>query len=102
LLILATSAEFEVGLLRVRNLEGMAVERAKGKLKARQPRLSKMQQHELHRMHDVEDHSVADLGGVFSVSRPTVYRVLKRAREDDAKTDVLKEWSATGSLPQTP
>ena len=38
--ILATFAEFEVDLLRMRTREGMAVARAKGKLKGRQPKLS--------------------------------------------------------------
>jgi len=88
--ILATFAEFEVDLLRMRTREGMAVARAKGKLKGRQPKLSKMQQQELQRMHDAGEHSITDLAGVFSVSRPTVYRVLQRAREAAANTDVLK------------
>ena len=46
--ILATFAEFEVDLLRTR--EGMAVARAKGRLKGRRPKLSPKQQTELRRM----------------------------------------------------
>ena len=42
--ILATFAEFEVDLLRLRTREGMAVARAKGRLKGRQPKLSGKQQ----------------------------------------------------------
>jgi DNA invertase Pin-like site-specific DNA recombinase len=38
--ILATFAEFEVDLLRLRTREGMAVAKAKGKLRGKQPRLS--------------------------------------------------------------
>jgi hypothetical protein len=38
--ILATFAEFEVDLLRMRTREGMAIARAKGKLKGRAPKLS--------------------------------------------------------------
>jgi DNA invertase Pin-like site-specific DNA recombinase len=38
--ILATFAEFEVDLLRMRTREGMAVARAKGRLKGRQPGIS--------------------------------------------------------------
>ncbi len=78
--ILATFAEFEVDLLRMRTREGMAVARAKGKLKGRQPKLSKKQQAELVRMHDAGDHSITDLAEVFSISRPTVYRTINRAR----------------------
>src|SRR3954468_8831572 len=42
--ILATFAEFEVDLLRMLTREGMAVARAKGKLRGRQPKLSAAQQ----------------------------------------------------------
>jgi len=42
--ILATFAEFEVDLIRMRTREGMAVARAQGKLKGRQPKLSPKQQ----------------------------------------------------------
>ncbi len=50
--ILATFAEFEVDLIRMRTREGMAVARAQGKLKGRQPKLSPKQQRELKRMHE--------------------------------------------------
>jgi len=76
--ILATFAEFEVDLLRMRTREGMAVARAKGKLKGRQPKLSKKQQAELARMHAGGEHSITDLADVFSISRPTVYRTINR------------------------
>lgn len=38
--ILATFAEFEVDLLRMRTREGMAIARSKGKFKGRAPKLS--------------------------------------------------------------
>jgi DNA invertase Pin-like site-specific DNA recombinase len=78
--ILATFAEFEVDLLRMRTREGMTVARDKGKLRGKQPKLSAQQQRELVRMHDTGEYSIADLAQVFSVSRPTVYRVLERTR----------------------
>jgi hypothetical protein len=68
--ILATFAEFEVDLLRMRTREGMAVARAKGRLRGRQPKLSIKQQAELRRMHATGDYSITDLADVFSVSRP--------------------------------
>ena len=52
----------------------MAVARARGKLKGKQPKLSDRQQKELRRMHDTGDYSISDLAELFSVSRPTVYR----------------------------
>ena len=76
--ILATFAEFESDLIRMRTREGMAVARAKGKLRGKKPKLSARQARELRRMYDTGDYSVSDLAEVFSVSRPTVYRTLQR------------------------
>ncbi|WP_445183267.1 helix-turn-helix domain-containing protein [Pseudonocardia sp. Cha107L01] len=55
----------------------MAVARAKGRLRGRQPKLSTKQQGELRRMHATGDYSITDLAELFSVSRPTVYRALQ-------------------------
>jgi DNA invertase Pin-like site-specific DNA recombinase len=77
--ILATFAEFEVDLLRMRTREGMAIARAKGKLKGRAPKLSTAQQTHLRKLHAAGEHTVAELAELFNVSRPTVYRVLERA-----------------------
>jgi DNA invertase Pin-like site-specific DNA recombinase len=78
--ILATFAEFEVDLLRMRTREGMAVARAKGKLKGKPPKLTGRQQTHLVALHLAGEHSIADLATLFSVSRATVYRVLERHR----------------------
>ena len=56
----------------------MAIARAKGKLRGKQPKLSDRKQRELRRMHDTGDYSISDLAELFSVSRPTVYRTLAR------------------------
>ena len=76
--ILATFAEFEADLIRMRTREGMAIARAKGKLRGKQPKLSDRQQRELCRMHTTGEYSISDLAELFSVSRPTVYRTLNR------------------------
>ena len=78
--ILATFAEFEVDLLRLRTREGMAIARAKGRLRGKQPKLSARQQAHLVQLHQSGQHTIAELAELFSVSRPTVYRVLDRAR----------------------
>ena len=75
---LATFAEFESDLIRMRTREGMEIARAKGKLRGKQPKLTDKQQKELCRMHSTGNYSISDLAEVFSVSRPTVYRTLKR------------------------
>ena len=77
--ILATFAEFEVDLLRMRTREGMAVARAKGRLKGRQPKLTTKQQAELRRMHGTGNYTITDLAEIFNISRPTVYRTLAAA-----------------------
>ena len=76
--ILATFAEFEADLIRMRTREGMAIAQAKGKLRGKQPKLTRKQQKELCRMHATGEYSIRDLAEVFAVSRPTVYRTLKR------------------------
>ena len=65
--ILATFAEFEANHMRTG--EGMAVARAKGKLRGKKPKLSHtVRQKELRRMHDRGDHSISDLAQLFSIS----------------------------------
>lgn len=76
--ILATFAEFESDLIRMRTREGMAIARAKGKLRGKQPKLSEKQQKELGRMYATGEYSISDLAELFAVSRPTIYRTLQR------------------------
>jgi DNA invertase Pin-like site-specific DNA recombinase len=76
--ILATFAEFAVDLLRMRTREGMAVARAKGNLRGKQPKLSPKQQTELREMHGTGESSINDLAELFAIGRATVYRTLQR------------------------
>jgi DNA invertase Pin-like site-specific DNA recombinase len=76
--ILATFAEFEVDLLKMRTREGMAVAKAKGRLKGKQPKLTARQQAHLVALNAAGEHNVSELAELFSVSRATVYRVLNR------------------------
>lgn len=76
--ILATFAEFEADLIKLRTREGMAMACAKGKLRGKKPKLSDRQQKELRRMFDTGDYSISDLAELFSISRPTVYRTIAR------------------------
>jgi DNA invertase Pin-like site-specific DNA recombinase len=74
--ILATFAEFEVDLLRMRTREGMAIAKAKGK----PPKLSSAQQRHLLELHREGKHTIVESTELFSVSRPTVYRTIDRAQ----------------------
>ena len=85
--ILATFAEFESDLIRMRTREGMAVARAKGRLRGKKPKLSDRNQRELWRMHGTGDYTISDLAEVFSISRPTVYRTLARQPATTAEID---------------
>lgn len=69
-------------LIRLRTREGMAIARAKGKLRGKQLKLSDKQQKELCRMHETGQYSISDLAELFSVSRPTVYRTLSRNHKE--------------------
>jgi len=80
--ILATFAEFKVDLLRLRTREGMAIARANGKLKGKQPKLSPRQRVHVLRLVQADEHTIAELAELFSVSRATIYREIARARRD--------------------
>ncbi|MEY8880314.1 recombinase family protein [Donghicola sp. XS_ASV15] len=71
--ILATFAEFEGDLIRMRTREGMAIARAWGKLRDKQSKLSDCQSRDLRRMYDRGECSVSDLAEVFSVPRPIIH-----------------------------
>jgi len=83
--ILATFAEFEVDLLKLRTREGMAIAKERGRLKGKQPKLTTRQQAELVRLHSSGEYTIAELMEVFSVGRATVYRVLHRAKQKTAQ-----------------
>jgi DNA invertase Pin-like site-specific DNA recombinase len=76
--ILATFAEFEVDLLRMRTREGMAIARANGKLKGKAPKLTRRQHAHLIKLHEAGEHSISEIAELFSVSRATVYREIAR------------------------
>ena len=76
--ILATFAAFEADLIRLLTREGMAIARARGKLRSKQPKLYDRQQRGVCRMHATGEYSISDLADLFSVSKPTVYRTLNR------------------------
>jgi DNA invertase Pin-like site-specific DNA recombinase len=62
----------------MRSREGMAVAKAKGKLRGKQPKVSPKQQTELRQMHGTGEYSSKDLAELFSICRATVYRTLQR------------------------
>lgn len=77
--VLGMVAEFEADLIRMRTREGMAVARAKGRLKGKQPKLSPSQRKHFLELAAAGAHTQAELAELFRVSRTTVYRELQRA-----------------------
>jgi DNA invertase Pin-like site-specific DNA recombinase len=76
--ILATCGEFEVDVLRMRTREGMAIARAKGRLKGKPPKLNRTQRKVLLKLHGAGENTIAELAELFSVTRATVYREIAR------------------------
>lgn len=75
--ILATFAEFERDLLVQRTREGMAVAKAKGRLKGGTPKLGPAQRKHLRELYEAKTHTISDLQTEFKVGRATVYRILQ-------------------------
>ncbi|GAA1970216.1 hypothetical protein GCM10009776_36600 [Microbacterium deminutum] len=78
--VLGMVAEFERDLISMRTREGMAVARAKGKLKGKQPKLSKTQRALLFELQDRGEYTQTDIAELLSVSRATIYREIRRRR----------------------
>ena len=77
---LSMIAEFEADLARARTREGMAVARAKGRLKGKPPKLSARQEAHLAGLYHAGEHTVSELEELFGITRSTVYRALRRSR----------------------
>ncbi|WP_432503428.1 recombinase family protein [Kineococcus arenarius] len=79
--VLAMVAEFESDLIRMRTREGLAVAKAKGRLRGKQPKLSPRQEAHLVALHASGEHSPGELAELFKVGRSTVYRAMQRATQ---------------------
>ncbi len=71
--------EFEADLARARTREGIAVAKAKGRLRGKQPKLSRRQEAHLVDLWRAGRHTTGELAELFNVARPTVYRAIHRA-----------------------
>lgn len=80
--VLAMVAEFESDLIRLRTCEGMRVAKAKGRLRAKQPKFNRRQEAHLVSLVDSVDYSTAEVAELFRVGRSTVYRAIERQRNE--------------------
>ena len=76
--VLSMIAEFESDLIRARTREGLALAKAKGRLKGKQPKLSAKQEAHLVALYRGGEHTVSEICELFSVGRSTVYRAIDR------------------------
>lgn len=74
--MLGLFAEFERDLISARTKEALAVPERRAKMTGRQPKLSAAQKRQVVRLHVEGEHSSAEIGAMFGVSRQTVYRVI--------------------------
>jgi DNA invertase Pin-like site-specific DNA recombinase len=77
--VLSMIAEFEADLARMRTREGMAIAKAKGRLRGKKPKLSPSQEAHLTELHRAGRHTTTELAELFNVARSTVYRAINRA-----------------------
>lgn len=77
--VLAMVAEFEADLIRARTREGMAVAKAKGRLRGKRPKLTPRQEAHLVSLARAGGHTTLELAELFNVGRSTVYRAIQRA-----------------------
>jgi len=80
--MLALMAEFESDLIRARTKEAMAIAKAEGRLKGKQPRLSVLQRKRLLADYDSGTYSSAELMEISGLSRSAMYATLARARTE--------------------
>lgn len=82
--LLAMFAEFELDMIRQRTREGMAIAKAKGRLRGKPPKLKPAQEKHLVELWRAGRHTGAELAELFGVARSTVYRAVQRAGEPTA------------------
>ncbi|MET4061991.1 DNA invertase Pin-like site-specific DNA recombinase [Arthrobacter sp. UYP6] len=76
--VLAMVAEFESDLIRARTREGMQIAKAKGRLRGKQPKLSKLQEAHVVSLYTAGEHTTTEIAELFNVARSTVYRIVQR------------------------
>ena len=77
--VLGIVAEFESDLIRMRTREGMAIAKAKGRLRGKQPKLTGRRAAHLVQLHQAGEHTPGELAELFQVGRSTVYRTIRRS-----------------------
>jgi DNA invertase Pin-like site-specific DNA recombinase len=78
--MVAAFAEFEHSMMVSRTKDGLAAARARGRVGGRKAKLTGLQIKEIQKLYQARELSVRDIAAMFSVSRPTIYRVLDESQ----------------------
>lgn len=93
--VLGMVAEFESDLIRARTREGMALARAKGRLRGKPPKLSPARRRYLYELVDEDKYTQSELADIFTVSRTTIYREIQRRAVNAEPAPTAKAGSGT-------
>jgi DNA invertase Pin-like site-specific DNA recombinase len=81
--MVAAFAEFEHSMMVSRTKDGLAAARARGRVGGRKAKLTAAQIGRLMELYDRKEISIQDLANMYGISRPTVYRLIKSAVEQN-------------------
>ena len=73
-------AQFELALIKERQLEGIAIAKKAGKYKGRKPKLNEGQKATVRELHS-EGIGVSEIARRFNISRPLVYRTIAAGKQ---------------------
>ena len=76
--IFGALADFERELIRERTMAGLQAARARGRKGGRREKLDERQLQTMKNMYASNNHSIAEIGSTFGISRPTIYRYLNK------------------------
>lgn len=81
--IVAAFAEFERDLISERTKAGLAATRARGRKGGRKDKLTPAQAAHVRELYAAKTHTIAEIGALVGVSRPTVYRYVSAAEDSE-------------------
>lgn len=76
--LISAFAEFERSLIVSRTRDGLAAARARGRVGGRKPKLTNAQEREVSKMVREKQKTILEIGQLFGISRPTVYKIAEK------------------------
>ena len=89
--MVAAFAEFEHSMMVSRTKDGLAAARARGRVGGRKAKLTDAQVGKLVELYNQKNLTIQDLANMYSISRPTVYRLVKASLERQQQTQLRKQ-----------